>query len=213
MDSNAWRTPSCIRKWLLEKYAPTHGIEVVGDACASDNNHWDVRFYYTEEQDAMQRNWALAEGAKENPKHPLKGELYDPNYCCDEYRGTTDSIDYWVINPPYRKTAKGYEPTDWFRKCYNQALKGIGVIMIIQPPNGEQNRWGKYVFGKAKVIYNIERRVAFAHPDTGIEDKGAAFGTWIVIYDPKLLCERDSGCNEDREMSCIFKTYIEPLYI
>lgn len=213
MDTNAWRTPRCIRKWLLDVYAPAHGIRIVGDACASDHNHWDVRYYYTEAEDAMQRNWSVAEKAKENPKHPLKGKIYDTNTCCDQYRGTATEIDYWVINPPYRRTKKGYEPTDWFRKCYNQALKGVGVIMIVQPTDGEQNRWGKYVFGKAKTIYNIERRVAFAHPDTGIEDKGASFGTWIIIYDPILLCDRESGCNEERESMRMFKTTIEPLYL
>jgi len=72
---------------------------------------------------------------------------------------------------------------------------------------------GLAVYVEAKVIYNIERRVAFAHPDTGIEDKGAAFGTWIIVYDPTLLCDREDGCNEERTERRSFKTCIEPLYI
>lgn len=206
MDTNAWRTPRCLRRWI-RSYAYENNIHIVGDACASDANHMDARFYYTEEEDAMNCDWSTAKGAKSVASHTLSDELYSACICCDSMG--KGSIDYWVANFPYGRTNKGYTLTDWFRKAYNQALKGIGVIMIVPAANGEQNRWGKYVFGKARIIYNVERRLAFGDPDTGKEERGCAFGTWVVIYDPVRLCQRGAACSLNER----YDTVIKPLYL
>lgn len=190
MDSNAWRTPRALRRWLLD-YAERNAIEIIGDACASDKNYFDgVRYYYTEEDDAMQHNWSKAEWAREIPD-------WQP-------RGSINVTHYWVMNHPYSVDSHGHSPKAWFAKAYNQALKGIGVFVITKAPCGEQNRWGKYVFGKAMVVYNVESKVKYGHPDTGKEEKSAKFGTWVVVYNPKLLSCQDGAP---------FDTVIKPLYL
>lgn len=208
MDNNAWRTPRVMRKWLAS-YARTNNIRIIGDACASHENHLeDVFWYYTAKEDAMQQNWSKAENVLWTDFGVLetvgKKDNIQPVICCKRIQ----PIDYWFINHPYNKSS-GYEPTAWFKKAYNQALKGIGVIMLVQAPCGEKYRWGKYVFGKATTIYNVEGRVAFGHPDTGKESKGADFGSQVIIYDPKALCDR--GCNSEGPK--MFDTVIKPLYL
>jgi len=194
MDSNAWRTPRVLRRWLLD-YAERNSIEIIGDACASDKNYFDgVRYYYTEEEDAMQHNWSTAECAREI-------KTWRASFCDD---CTVSVTNYWVINHPYNVDRHGHSPKAWFAKAYNQALKGIGVFVITKAPCGEQNRWGKYVFGKAMVVYNVESKVKYGHPDTGKEEKSAKFGTWVIVYNPKLLSCQDGAP---------FDTVIKPLYL
>lgn len=208
---NCWRTPPSVIKWL--KDAPQfNNCYFIGDACASDQNRL-FPFYYTEEVDAMNQDWRMMENAIGcDGQHTV-------TTCCyrrEAMKNQTEPepITYWFINPPYGKTAKGYELTDWFRKCHNQALKGIGIVMLVPSANGEMNRWGKYVFGKASVIYNIESRVKFGDPDTcanpSKKDRAATFGSWLVVYDPRLICE---VCTKDDGVGHQFFTVIKPLYL
>lgn len=206
-ERNSWGTPDKIIRWLKEGFEP-RTFRVVGDACASDENHL-FACYFTEDIDAMKQDWV----------HPTG--LPKLTTCCDirrrrgdvargEYHCANFLIDAWFWNGPYNKTKGGYDLTSWFAKCYREACKGVCVVMLVPAPNGTQNRWDAFVYGKASIIYDIPHRLRFKCPRTGIESKHstARFGSQLVVFDPRMLCK--DGCSELAEGDT-FDTVIRPL--
>jgi len=205
-ERNSWGTPDKIVRWVAT-YEPDT-FRFVGDACASDDNHL-FPLYFTEEMDAMKQSW-------------VSSPIRDLPTCCSvrKYRDSLLSlpsaydergyIAAWFWNGPYNKTKAGYTLTDWFKKCYYEACKGICVVMLVKAPSGVAGRFDEFVYGKAAVVYDIPHRLRFKCPRTGIESKHstARFGSQLVVFDPRMLCK--DGCSELAEGDT-FDTVIRPL--
>jgi len=199
-ERNSWGTPTKIVRWLQDGFSPDRTFLIVGDACASVENHL-FSLFFTEEHDAMQQNWRRAA----------------LNTCCDVRKHVQQGnppipIDAWFCNPPYNKTKQGYDLSSWFAKCYREACKGVCVVMLVPAPNGTKNRYDAFVYGKATIVYDIPHRLRFKCPRTGIESRQstARFGSQLVVFDPRPLCK--NGCDELAEGDT-FDTVIRSLDI
>lgn len=171
LDPNSWRTPKYIYDFLTDPDGAN--LHIVGDACASAENKLHPR-YLTEEDNAMKVDWQ---------------EYFDATTCCHAYDAGID-IDYIFGNVPFGKDKHGNELNDWFRKFSTVAHNGVGVVALVPAPAGEKYRWGKYVYGKASKIYDVQGRVKFGNPLDGSYDKPANFGVQLVVWDPIALCEK-----------------------
>ena len=180
-EHNSWGSPSKVIRWLREGFE-RDTFWFVGDACASVENHVFPR-YFTEKDDAMVRDWT------KGCNTCCSVRLYGPSIA-------PPSISAWFCNPPYKKTKQGYDLTSWFAKCYTEACKGVCVVMLVPAPNGTQNRFDAFVYGKASIVYDIPHRLRFKCPRTGVESKHstARFGSQLIVFDPRRLCK--NGCSD-----------------
>jgi phage N-6-adenine-methyltransferase len=197
-DPNSWRTPRWLWNWIN---SPIGGaFRVSADVCASKENGLH-RNYVTKEENAMKLNWA----------HVASNMLT----CCWLRKNSVDrgvQPDYVFLNPPFVESeGSPYNLTDWVIKCHNECKKnGIGVLLLLPAPNGELQRWSRFIFGYARHIYFIEGRMAFGHPTTGKKAKKAPFGCVLVVFDPRYMCEK--GCRTLMQLDTKFETTVSTLY-
>ena len=96
-------------------------------------------------------------------------------------------------NPPYSKTG------DWLSKAWQEAQKGMKIVMLVPTPNGE-NHYRDFVFGKASEVIFINGRIGFETPTDGRpqEVKGNTRGSCFIVYG-RTYAEHTSLSTVDRD--------------
>ncbi len=80
-------------------------------------------------------------------------------------------------NPPY-----GKEIGKWVKKAYEEAQKGVTVVMLI-PARTDTSYFHDYIYNKAEIRF-IRGRLKFTD-ESGVEQNAAPFPSMLVIYNNK----------------------------
>ena len=127
-------------------------------------------------------NWA-------NNRHNFDVDLAadSANKKCENFidKETNSLETSWVergvsgwCNPPYSRTG------DWLSKAWQEAQKGMKIVMLVPTPNGE-NHYRDFVFGKASEVIFINGRIGFETPmedGSQKEIKGNTRGSCFIVY-------------------------------
>lgn len=94
-------------------------------------------------------------------------------------------VSGWVfVNPPYSR--KGGGLLVWLRRCIDQARRWGCVVVLLAPP-GVGSRYRAEALGRGVEVRDLERRLAFIHPDTGRPVAGNREGSTLFIIRPMDL--------------------------
>lgn len=179
-DPDCYGTPERLVKWMLTMWI------IIGDAAASAKNAI-VPWFIDKETNALVQNWFTFFSASLHLSNGM--------------------IPYVFCNPPYSKMKNGESRLKiWTAKCLAEAERGVGVLLLVPVPQGQKGLWGKLVFGKASIIYQVEGRLAFRDPVTREPCKHTNFGSWLIVYDPVNL-------RKSQKSNVPFDTIIKELYI
>ena len=128
---------------------------------AADERNYKCKRYFNDEDDALSRDWVVAEG------------------------------EQWWLNPPWgnlytKETGRGVE--DWMGHALKQYRKGYEGVLVISARMGA--RWFHNYCLEAPYYLFPKGRVKFIDPDTKKVGKQPTFPSVLIIYVDNLTNEQ-----------------------
>lgn len=132
------------------------GLNFVVDVCAEQSTNQGSIEYWTEEDDALKKNWSR-------------------NYRAFATFATSGLAAFWM-NPPYSN------PSAWCKKALEEVRTGMVVVGLL--PDDRSTDWYQtYVKPHAAAIYFTDIRLPFLDEE-GIPQYGNPKGSIIVVWAP-----------------------------